>query len=619
MRYLGNKESLTSEIHDLLNKKGLLNTRKVFFDAFCGTGTVSDSLKNYFDIILNDNLLLATTFSYGRIIGQDCKFTNLKINPFDYFNKNRDTRIGFFSQNYAPALSGRMYFSDYNAGRIDYFRETIEEWYTNGLIFEYEYFYLLGCLLESVSKVANVAGVYGAYLKKWDPRAVKEIIFRPIESVKSENKANVIRCYNNNLIDIISNVECDILYLDPPYTKNKYTTQYHLLETLVRNDNPIIKGVTGGRSFDNVSDNWSRPYYVEVEFENIIRDTKANYIIISYSSDGIMSKDYILNVLKRYGKAETLELVEIPYKKYRNYKTNSTNEHFEYLFYVEKKPLDDVLYYCPLNYMGGKSNVMEYIKPELFGKSTVIDLMGGGFNVGINASNFVSYIYNDINFIVKDLLEMFKYTPTEYVLKRIDEIIKKYSLSKHGQEEYINYRKDYNEKLQYTKDKYIYLYTLILYGFQQQIRFNSKYEFNNPIGESGYSDSIKEKIVSFSSMLKKINVSFQSKDFSEYSKLIDNNCLVYIDPPYLITLGSYNDGKRGFNGWNEKEEQRLISFLNEIKIKGCKILLSNILNYKGKENIYLKNWISENDARIINIKVRGREEVLIIYEASIQN
>ena len=138
MRYLGNKESLTSEIFDLLNKKGLLNTRKVFFDAFCGTGTVSDSLKNYFDIILNDNLLLATTFSYGRIIGQDCNFTNLKINPFDYFNKNRDTRIGFFSQNYAPALSGRMYFSDYNAGRIDYFRETIEEWYTNGLIFEYE-------------------------------------------------------------------------------------------------------------------------------------------------------------------------------------------------------------------------------------------------------------------------------------------------------------------------------------------------------------------------------------------------------------------------------------------------------------------------------------------------
>ena len=619
MRYLGNKESLTSEIFDLLNKKGLLNTRKVFFDAFCGTGTVSDSLKNYFDIILNDNLLLATTFSYGRIIGQDCNFTNLKINPFDYFNKNRDTRIGFFSQNYAPALSGRMYFSDYNAGRIDYFRETIEEWYTNGLIFEYEYFYLLGCLLESVSKVANVAGVYGAYLKKWDPRAVKEIIFRPIESFKSENKANVIRCYNNNLIDIISNVECDILYLDPPYTKNKYTTQYHLLETLVRNDNPIIKGVTGGRSFDNVSDNWSRPYYVEVEFENIIRDTNANYIIISYSSDGIMSKEYILNVLKRYGKAETLELVEIPYKKYRNYKTNSTDEHFEYLFYVEKKPLDDVLYYCPLNYMGGKSNVMEYIKPELFGKSTVIDLMGGGFNVGINASNFISYIYNDINFIVKDLLEMFKYTPTEYVLKRIDEIIKKYSLSKHGQEEYINYRKEYNEKLQYTKDKYIYLYTLILYGFQQQIRFNSKYEFNNPIGESGYSDSIKEKIVSFSSMLKKINVSFQSKDFSEYSKLIDSNCLVYIDPPYLITLGSYNDGKRGFNGWNEKEEQRLISFLNEIKIKGCKILLSNILNYKGKENIYLKNWISENDARIINIKVRGREEVLIIYEASIQN
>ena len=46
------------------------------------------------------------------------------------------------------------------------------------------------------------------------------------------------------------------------------------------------------------------------------------------------------------------------------------------------------------------------------------------------------------------------------------------------------------------------MYTLILYGFQQQIRFNSKHEFNNPIGESGYNENIKEKIVTFSSRLK---------------------------------------------------------------------------------------------------------------------
>ncbi|MBQ3420515.1 MAG: DNA adenine methylase [Romboutsia sp.] len=614
MRYLVNKESIVNEIVNLLNKKNLLNNRYTFFDAFCGTGTVSDAIKNYFDIILNDNLLLATTFSKGRIISQLCNFVGLRLDPFEYFNNNNETRIGFFSQNYAPSLSGRMYFSDYNAGRIDYFREQIEEWKNNDLITIDEYSYLLGCLLESVSKVANVAGVYGAYLKSWDPRAIKEIVFLKIETTNSDNAPVILKTYNSNLNEIINDVDCDILYLDPPYTKNKYSVQYHLLETLVRNDNPQIKGITGGRHFNGLSDNWSKKYYVEVEFEKVVKNTRAKHILMSYSSDGIMSKDYISNILKRYGKPETFELLEINYKKYRNYKTKSTNEHYEYIFYIEKKPLDKVEYCCPLNYMGGKTNVVEHIKPELNKKHTLIDLMAGGFNVGINGFGFNSYIYNDINFLVKSLVEMFKTSDTVILLKKVDAIINKYGLTKHGQKNYIAYRNEYNNTLQYEEDKFIYLFTLILYGFQQQIRFNSKYEFNNPIGESGYNESIKEKIVTFSSRLKELNVSFQSKDFSEFIDLIDEDCLVYIDPPYLITLGSYNDGKRGFNGWNDAEEKRLIAFLDAIKIKRCKILISNILNYKEKENRHLKEWIIKSNAKIKKIKIRGREEVLVIYE-----
>lgn len=44
---------------------------------------------------------------------------------------------GFFYNNYAPAKSGRMYFSDYNAGRIDYFRTTIETWFLDKKITEH--------------------------------------------------------------------------------------------------------------------------------------------------------------------------------------------------------------------------------------------------------------------------------------------------------------------------------------------------------------------------------------------------------------------------------------------------------------------------------------------------
>lgn len=208
------------------------------------------------------------------------------------------------------------------------------------------------------------------------------------------------------------------MYLDPPYTKNKYSVQYHLLETLIRNDNLQIVGITGGRHLDGVSDNWSKKYHVEVEFEKVIKNTKARHILMSYSSDGIISKEYILNVLKRYGKVETFELLEINYKKYRNYKTISTDKHYEYIFYVEKKAKNEVEYYCHLNYMGGKTNVVNYIKPELNTKHTLFDLMAGGFNVGINGYGFNSYIYNDVNFLVKNLVEMFKKEYTVILLKK---------------------------------------------------------------------------------------------------------------------------------------------------------------------------------------------------------
>lgn len=620
MRYLGNKESIQETIKDFMKNKGLLENNPLFFDAFCGTGAVSDSIKDSARIILNDNLKLATIFSAGRILKHCIDFNELGFNPIEFFNSNEYTFEGFITNNYAPSKSGRMYFSDYNAMRIDYFRKQIEDWYIEGKITEDEYYYLLACLLESVSKVANVAGVYGAYLKKWDPRAIKTIQFLEVESLDSDNaESSLEKIYNNNLNDIIEFIDCDILYLDPPYTKNKYSVQYHLLETIIRGDIPEISGITGGRHFLDVSDDWSKAYNVHVSFEHVVAKTKAKHIVMSYSSDGIMSKEYILNVLKRYGKEDTLSLIEIPYKKYRNYKTASKDEHFEYVFYVEKKAEKDVVYCSPLNYMGGKSNIVKEMKSAIDsgGNACFLDLMGGGFNVGINAYGYKKYIYNDINTIVMDILLMFKESDTAELLKQITTIINKYGLKKHDKESFVLFRQKYNTQLRFKPNSAVYLYSLMLFGFQQQFRFNSKHEFNNTVGESGYNDSVMEKIVSFSRRIKEMNVVFEAKDFTSWVNSITGDMTVYIDPPYLITLGSYNDGKRGFNGWSSYEEIRLLDFIDSIKHTGCKIVLSNMLTYKEKTNNLLIDWINNNEPIVNEICVRGRNEVLISYETRV--
>ena len=617
MRYLGNKTSLLAELQAILTKHDLLKPGLRFFDACCGTGSVSYMFKDVYSIILNDNLHMATSFAAGRLFESVCTFSKLGFDPFDFFNSNEETCEGFFYSNYAPSKGGRMYFSDYNAGRIDYFRSTIEKWYQEEYVTFEEYLYLLASLLESVSFVANVAGVYGAFLKTWDSRAIKRIEFkRPCENEDQHlavpKPCPNVEIHNSNIENSIEDVDCDILYFDPPYTKNSYSVQYHILETLVRNDNPCVRGITGARSWENVSNIWSKPYEVEVAFERVIAKTRAKYVVLSYSTDGIMSKDYILYVLKRYCHADSVECFEIPYKKYRNSRSANKENHFEYIFYGEKKPEDQVEYYCPLNYMGGKTNVISQIRPFLNGRSNFIDLMGGGFNVGVNATGFQKVVYNDVNFIVKNLLQMFRERPTAEILRFVDKAIIKYGLVKNNKEAYNKIRDDYNTRYRKHSKGNLYLFTVILYGFQQQIRFNSNYEFNNPVGESGYSDSIKEKIVSFSRRIKEMNVDFHEGDFEALDSFIEPDSLIYADPPYLITLGSYNDGKRGFNGWNEEDEKRLLAFLSRMYQRGCKVVISNMLKYKGKTNEYLECWAKEHRVQMLDVEVRKRKECLIV-------
>lgn len=89
---------------------------------------------------------------------------------------------------------------------------------------------------------------------------------------------------------------------------------------------------------------------------------------------------------------------------------------------------------------------------------------------------------------------------------------------------------------------------------------------------------------------------------------------MYADPPYLITLGSYNDGKRGFNGWNEKEERRLLAFLERLDARGVRFMLSNVLEHKDKRNEILREWIDRNGYNITfyGEKARGNRAELIV-------
>ena len=612
MRFLGNKESITSEISDMLEKKGLLDKELTLFDAFCGTGSVPDALKGSFNIIVNDILSWCVTYTRGRICARDCKFEKLGFDPFDYLNTHNDTIEGFFFKNYSPGGSERMYFSYLNAGRIDYFRAKIEEWKNGNLLSDDEYAYLLSCLIESVSDISNTAGVYGAFLKDWDPRAHKTIDFSKVDS-KDVTHGRLL-FLNEKIENIIQDIECDVLYLDPPYTQNQYGTQYHILETLVLNDNPSISSITGSRSTAPMRSDWSKEYKAHILFDRVVAKTKAKYILFSYNNDGFISKEFIEASLKRYGKPETYVCKKISYKKYRNFKTKCNKDHFEYLFFVEKKRPEDVCYESPLNYIGSKSKIVDEIKnylPNDF--NTFVDAFGGGFNVGINVkANLV--IYNEINYFVQQLVESFKIKDTYNYLLYIRQMTKKFGLKKANSESYLQARQYYNS-LQLEKRDPRLLYTIILYGYQQQIRFNNDHNFNNPVGMRWFNDKVLEKMVSFSRVLKERNLTFKCCDFADLANGINQDSFVYMDPPYRLTMGSYNDGKRGFEGWTIEHEKRLFEFADKLNSNGIRFMISYVLEHGGKINAQLESWIEDRGYILINIGAvpgRKRKEIVVV-------
>ena len=249
----------------------------------------------------------------------------------------------------------------------------------------------------------------------------------------------------------------------------------------------------------------------------------------------------------------------------------------------------------PLNYTGGKFKLLPQLL-ELFPKdiNTFVDLFGGGGNVAVNVKA-KHIIYNDILWQVSEMLTEFKRLGAMECIRRIDKYIEDYKLTKENKEGYLAIRKSYNADILDP----IKLYTLICYSFNNQIRFNSNSEYNMPFGKdrSSFNPALREKFIAFVDRLQEINIAIYSKDFREIKvEQLGKDDFVYCDPPYLITVASYNEN----GGWGEQAERELLSKLDEIDKAGVKFALSNVLESKGKSNDILKEWAKKYNINYLN-------------------
>ncbi len=246
----------------------------------------------------------------------------------------------------------------------------------------------------------------------------------------------------------------------------------------------------------------------------------------------------------------------------------------------------------PLNYIGGKYKILNQILPLFPNKiNNFIDLFAGGANVGVNVNADTIFINDNLIYLIQ-LYKKLQVTEYQAVIEYIEKTIKSLGLSLINQEGFINLRNRYNN---YKNP--LDLLILISYSFNHQIRFNSSHEYNNPFGKnrSQFNENIKSNLKKFMDKIQISNMHFTNYNFNDFNfSELKKGDFIYCDPPYLITTGTYNDGKRGFTGWNKSQEEELLNLLDNLNNKGINFALSNVIEHSNNSNDLLKQWIKEN-------------------------
>lgn len=326
VRYIGCKQKLLDKIHEAV-MKCTDHHPCVLFDAFSGTGTVSEHFsQNGFSVISCDILSAASILAKCKV-GISKNDIHFSIDEVLSNLNNLPGEEGYIANTYTP-LGNRMYFTTANGKKIDAIRNQIDLWFNKEKITQDEHDFLLGCLITAVSLVSNTAGTYGAYNKTWDKRAEKPLTLENFFDL-GDTKHTVLQ---GDVTRYIDSYECDILYIDPPYNERQYGNYYHLLETIVRNDTPEVKGVTGVRNCSDVKSKFCSKKHIESALDTLLYSTKAKHIIMSYNNEGLISKDKIIELMKKYGE---VSCEEIPYERYNRIKNNGSSV-VEYLFTLKK-------------------------------------------------------------------------------------------------------------------------------------------------------------------------------------------------------------------------------------------------------------------------------------------
>lgn len=612
-RYIGNKFKLMSWISELIND----NCEKChsFFDVFAGTGSVTDYMFNSFDRIIINDFLYSNNIIYNAFFLNE-KYDYKKLDTIkDYYQRLNPKKI---KDNYVSINYGNKFFNYEDSLKIGFIREDIEKKNKKNEINYKEYCILVASLLYSLDRIANTIGHYDAYRKTKEIKSTFVFdLINPRES--SDNK--IIEIYREDSNNLAKRIKCDIAYIDPPYNSRQYSRFYHVLENITEWKKPELFGAALKPKEENMSDYCK--VTAPIAFNDLIQKLDAKYIVVSYnntynpksnSSKNKITLEEIKTILSNKGETKVFE------KKYKAFDAGKTNfdDHKEYIFItkVKKNIQKEISYRSPLFYVGDKYKLMPEIKkymPENINNYVEPFVGGGSSFLNIKAKN---YIVNDIDsgiISIHKLLKEYSFDKElffEKAFKTInyyglscsynghlvpEELKQKYKktyYAKYNKEAYLKLRDDYNK----DQKNILKLYLLLIYGFNHMTRFNSKGQFNLPVGNVDFNSNVYNSLNYYFDYIQKIKIEYYNMDYKSFinSLNLNENDYVLLDPPYLISQSEYN------KLWSDKDENELYRLLDELDKKGIKFGITNLVYHKGKKNKIFDEWSKKYNVYEIN-------------------
>jgi adenine-specific DNA-methyltransferase len=337
MRYIGNKTKLLSFLTAKIRQLGI--EPGVVHDAFSGTAAVGRALKAVGWRVHSSDLM---TYSYvmqrALVVASRTPRIEILARRLTFDVAGGD---GFFARNFGP-VGGRMYFTDQNARRIDAARTELEAWRLSGVVDEDAYYVLLAGIIEGADRVANTAGVYAAYIKRWQPNALKPFSVVTEVPIPSRRRCRAYQADASAVALALGKI--DLLYVDPPYNTRQYAGYYHVPELIARgwfDDAVALRGKTGLIAEGEQRSDWCSRRRAPDALRGLLAATRARHILVSYNTEGVIDDGDFRAIL---ADASVDGRVRRFTKRYKRYRADSDREGRRYKGDVVR----ELLYYARL-------------------------------------------------------------------------------------------------------------------------------------------------------------------------------------------------------------------------------------------------------------------------------